>query len=138
MASADSTQLPDARLVVTGHTPDGTSVFTFDDIRKPFMPFRATGRTLHELPCESQSPGVKHRALPRALDEPPRCPPEGVIFCIADIPPGGSGAPMHRTQSVDYVVVLFGEIVLALDNGRGEDCEGGRVHRPARDESRVA
>jgi hypothetical protein len=32
MASS-STQLPDARLVVTGHTPDGTSIFTFDDIR---------------------------------------------------------------------------------------------------------
>jgi hypothetical protein len=32
MASS-STQLPDARLVMTGHTPDGTSVFTFDDIR---------------------------------------------------------------------------------------------------------
>ncbi|KAJ7812619.1 hypothetical protein B0H14DRAFT_2215802, partial [Mycena olivaceomarginata] len=55
----------------------------------------------------------------------PRCPPEGVIFCITDIQPGGS-APMHRTRSVDYAGVLSGEIVLALDNGDEKTVKAGQ------------
>lgn len=29
----------------------------------------------------------------------------------------GATTPLHRTQSLDYVVVMFGEIVLGLDGG---------------------
>jgi quercetin dioxygenase-like cupin family protein len=54
----------------------------------------------------------------------PRCPPEGVRFCITDIQPGGS-ALMHRIQSVGYAVVLSGEIVLALDNGDEKTVKAG-------------
>ncbi|KAJ7812616.1 hypothetical protein B0H14DRAFT_3752116 [Mycena olivaceomarginata] len=71
MAST-STQLPDARLVVTGHTPDGTSVFTFDDIRPPFTPFGSQGAhftSFHGSPT--------YRALPRARDRPPALPARG-------------------------------------------------------------
>ncbi|KAJ7792145.1 hypothetical protein B0H14DRAFT_3890176 [Mycena olivaceomarginata] len=114
MASS-STQLPDARLVVTGHTPDGTSVFTFDDTRTPFTPFGPQGArftTFHASPTVPASNTAPYPELATVL---PRCPPSGVAFCITDIQPGGS-APMHRTQSVDYAVVLNGEIVFALDN----------------------
>ncbi|KAJ7080404.1 hypothetical protein B0H15DRAFT_857040 [Mycena belliarum] len=54
----------------------------------------------------------------------PRCPPTGVLCCITDIQPGGS-APMHRTQSMDYAVVLSGEIVLSLDNGEEKTVKTG-------------
>ena len=37
-------------------------------------------------------------------------------MCTVDIPAGVS-SPMHRTLSLDYAVVLAGEIVLQLDGG---------------------
>ncbi|KAF7339120.1 Cupin-2 domain-containing protein [Mycena venus] len=75
--TSTSNQLPDARLVMTGHTPDGTSVFTFDDIRKPFMPFgpqKTHFTNLHSSPTVPASNTAPYPDLPEVI---PRCPPEG-------------------------------------------------------------
>ncbi|KAJ7303623.1 hypothetical protein DFH08DRAFT_986206 [Mycena albidolilacea] len=103
-SDAHRTQLPDARLVVTGHTPDGRARTTF-----------------HASPTVPASNTAPYPELATVLL---RCPPTGVVFCITDIQPGGS-APMHRTQSVDYTVVLNGEIVFALDNGDEKTVKAG-------------
>ncbi|KAJ7319436.1 hypothetical protein DFH08DRAFT_970816 [Mycena albidolilacea] len=96
-----STQPPDARLVVTRHTPDGTSVFTFDEIRPPFTPFGSQGAhftSFHASPT--------YRALPRARD------------------PGRERAdapnPEHRLRGHSV-----GEIVLAVDNGDEKTVKAG-------------
>jgi len=60
--------------------------------------------------------------------------PGGSVLRIVDIKPGGS-SPMHRTVSLDYGVVIEGEIELELDSGekrlmkRG-DCsvQRGTIH----------
>ncbi|KAF8198744.1 hypothetical protein K438DRAFT_1583916 [Mycena galopus ATCC 62051] len=117
-------QLPDARLVVTGHSPDGTSVFTFDDVRKPFMPFGPQGQHFTSFHASPTVPASNITPYPELATVLPRCPPMGVIFCITDIQPGGSG-PMHRTQSVDYAVILAGEIVLALNNSDEKTVRAG-------------
>ncbi|KAK6971728.1 cupin-2 domain-containing protein [Favolaschia claudopus] len=124
MASSQTTQLPDARLVVTGHTPTGTSIFTSDSILPPFAPFGLESShftTFHASPTVPASNTAPYPTLDAVL---PRCPPTGVLFCITDIQPGGS-APMHRTQSIDYAVVLSGEIVLALDGGEEKTVKAG-------------
>ena len=51
---------------------------------------------------------------PGALSAPPV--PGGTLIRINDLPPGAA-SPMHRTQTVDYVIVLDGEVVLVLDEG---------------------
>jgi quercetin dioxygenase-like cupin family protein len=43
-------------------------------------------------------------------------PAAGTRVRIVDMPPGAR-SPMHRTESVDYGVVLEGEITLVLDDG---------------------
>ncbi|KAF4441698.1 hypothetical protein F53441_11958 [Fusarium austroafricanum] len=53
-------------------------------------------------------------------------PPGGTLFCMAQIHPGGK-APMHRTKSLDYAVVLSGEIVLGLDGGEEKTVKPGEV-----------
>ncbi|KAJ7268164.1 hypothetical protein B0H12DRAFT_1010178 [Mycena haematopus] len=118
------TQLPNARLVVTGHTPDGTSIFTFDDTRKPFTPFGPQGVHFTSFHASPVVPASNTTPYPELATVLPRCPPGGVVFCTTDIQPGGS-APMHRTQSVDYAVVLSGEIVFALDNGEEKTVRAG-------------
>ncbi|KAJ6462489.1 hypothetical protein C8R45DRAFT_1026898 [Mycena sanguinolenta] len=121
-----SAQLADPRLVVTGHTPDGTSVFTFDDIRKPFMPFGPQGSHFTSFHASPTVPASNTAPYPELASVLPRCSAGGVIFCITDIQPSGS-APMHRTQSVDYAVVLSGEIVVALDNGEEKTIRAGEI-----------
>jgi quercetin dioxygenase-like cupin family protein len=49
----------------------------------------------------------------RMLGTPP--PPNGTRFTVNDIPPGRTG-PMHRTETIDYVIVLSGEIEMEMDD----------------------
>ncbi|KAJ6622180.1 hypothetical protein B0H10DRAFT_1788357 [Mycena sp. CBHHK59/15] len=123
MAST-STSLPDPRLVVTGHAPDGTSIFTFDGTREPFAPFGPAASHFTSFHASPTVPASNTAPFPELATVLPRCPPEGVLFCITDIQAGGS-APMHRTLSMDYAVVLSGEIVLSLDNGDEKTVKAG-------------
>ncbi|KAL2203521.1 hypothetical protein CC79DRAFT_1388061 [Sarocladium strictum] len=42
--------------------------------------------------------------------------PTGTVLRVVDMPPGAT-SPMHRTISLDYGVVLEGEVELRLDSG---------------------
>ncbi len=42
-------------------------------------------------------------------------PPHGTRFAVIDFPPGNR-AVMHRTETIDYVVVLSGEIDMDMDD----------------------
>jgi quercetin dioxygenase-like cupin family protein len=124
MASSTSTHLPDPRLVTTGHSPDGTSVFTYDDTLTPFAPFGPAGSRFVSIHASPVVPASNTAPFPELSTALPRCPPSGVVFCTTDIPAGAS-APMHRTQSIDYGVVISGEIVLSLDNGEEKTVKAG-------------
>lgn len=52
--------------------------------------------------------------------------PGGSVLRIVDIRPGGT-SPMHRTVSLDYGVVLEGEIELVLDSGESRIMKRGDV-----------
>jgi uncharacterized cupin superfamily protein len=41
--------------------------------------------------------------------------PNGTKIRINELPPG-AGSPMHRTQTVDYGIVLDGEVVFVLED----------------------
>ena len=42
-------------------------------------------------------------------------PPKGTRFTVIDFPPGNSGR-MHRTETIDYVIVIAGEIDMDMDD----------------------
>jgi quercetin dioxygenase-like cupin family protein len=50
----------------------------------------------------------------------------GSVIRIVDMLPGGE-SPMHRTNSIDYGIVLSGQVELELDNGIVETCGAGDV-----------
>jgi quercetin dioxygenase-like cupin family protein len=53
--------------------------------------------------------------------------PTGTSIRIIDMPPSAS-SPMHRTVSLDFGVVLKGEVVLELDDGvETKVVEGGMI-----------
>jgi quercetin dioxygenase-like cupin family protein len=47
---------------------------------------------------------------------PFRFPVSGTLFVFADFPPGG-GSPMHATDTIDYLVVVSGEVVFITETG---------------------
>lgn len=127
-SSATPLPLPNPRVITTGHQADGTSVFRSDRVIQPFQPFGpgTTGFSIFDtrgaVPVSNQPPSAMTES-PEADSVTtkvlPRCPPSGTIFCVSDFAPGGR-APMHRTLSLDYAVVLSGEIVLELEGAGGE------------------
>jgi hypothetical protein len=129
------------RRVVTGHRGDGRSTVLLDSAA-PNVKQRAAGNGSTLLWVTDTSPAKPSAADNAARDIAVPPPPRGTIFRIAEFPPGVGGevrdneavlrdfgigadvrrghAPrhpaIHRTRSVDYVVVLEGEIDLLLDD----------------------
>ena len=103
------------RRVVTGHDERGVSVFAADG-PVPVVRTAPDGALFCEIWATSAMPAPVAAAEPdptlTALSVPPA--PNGTKSRVNVFPPGAI-SPMHRTQSVDYGIVLDGEVVLVLD-----------------------
>ena len=109
--------MPDIpRRVVTGHDERGVSVFSADG-PVPVVKTAPDGALFCEIWSTDAMPAPIAAAEPdptlTAVTVPPA--PNGTKIRINVFPPGVV-SPMHRTQSVDYGIVLDGEVVLALDD----------------------
>jgi quercetin dioxygenase-like cupin family protein len=103
------------RRVVTGHDQRGVSVFA-DDGPVPVVRTAPDGALFYEVWGTGAMPAPVSAIEPdptvSAVTVPPA--PNGTKIRINEFPPGVV-SPMHRTQSVDYGIVLEGEVVLVLD-----------------------
>ncbi|MBR7829890.1 cupin domain-containing protein [Actinospica sp. MGRD01-02] len=104
------------RRVVTGHDARGNSVFLLDG-PPPVARTAPDGAYFYELWNTDSVPAAIAAAEPepteRDLTVPPA--PGGTKIRINEFPPGVV-SPTHRTETVDYGIVLEGEVVLVLDN----------------------
>ena len=121
------------RCVVTGHDTGGRSVFTSDEpvpaaLTTPggtlFYELWSTDATPAPITADRPGPGQAgtgqagegQAGAGQAGGPPPVAPaPNGTTLRINELPPGAA-SPMHRTQTVDYGIVLDGEVVLVLDD----------------------
>ena len=104
------------RRIVTGHSAAGKSTVTSDETVAS-IPGRFDERVGRYDPWWSEG-------TPAALDGPdpttgqgtvtPR--PKGTIFRILEIPPGND-TTKHKTDTIDYYVILQGELYMTLDIG---------------------
>jgi mannose-6-phosphate isomerase-like protein (cupin superfamily) len=129
------------RRVVTGHDASGKAVVLFDGAAPNAKLRKATGLTSTLLWVTDGSPADNSGSADSAdRDIGVAPPPRGSIFRVVDFPPaadvgavdnaamlkemgignGGAAAPrhatMHRTKSIDYAVVISGEIDMLLDD----------------------
>jgi len=109
---------PPIRRVVTGHDANGIAKILIDG---PVTNRRTSksGGVSTLIWCTDRTPAgipvgenVEDMGA-RQLGTPP--PPNGTRFTVNDIPPGRTG-PMHRTETIDYVIVLSGEIEMEMDD----------------------
>ncbi len=105
------------RRVVTGHDERGVSVFVSDG-PVPVVRTSPSGTLFCEVWSTRETPAPIAAAEPDpTLAAPPAVPPpNGTRIQVSVLPPGAA-SPMHRTQTVDYGIVLDGEVVLVLDDG---------------------
>jgi len=130
------------RRVVTGHDDSGKAVILMDGPAPNMKQRKAGGNVLTMLWVTDENPadisGTKDRA-DRQIGVPP--PPNGTIFRIVEFAPAGPAAPpvdhdamlremgldpatqgyarhafTHRTRTIDYALVLEGEIDMLLDD----------------------
>ncbi len=140
--------------VVTGHNADGKSVILFDDNAPNVTEIKAApGTGVTEVWVTDEAPANLDNETDRSL-RPMRHDPvaQGTIFRVVEIPPETAGqaidaektfeelgsknrpsaeatakhATMHRTDSVDYLVVISGEMTMVMEEGevllRPGDC----------------
>jgi quercetin dioxygenase-like cupin family protein len=105
------------RRVVTGHDKTGKSVFVADGAA-PVARTAPDGAGFFEIWSTSGAPAPIAAEEPDpaanpAVAVPP--PPNGTKIRFNSFPPG-TISPMHRTQSVDYGIVIAGQVVLVLDD----------------------
>jgi len=104
------------RRVVTGHDEAGVSVFLSDG-EPPVARTAPDGAHFFEMWSTDAAPAPiaadEGDPTRRSLTVPPG--PSGTKIRINEFPPGVV-SPTHRTQSVDYGIVLQGEVVLVLDD----------------------
>ena len=104
------------RRIVTGHDAAGRAVIAMDG-PAPNRQIRSYGTVstliwgTDETPADIWS-GEDFGARENVIEPPPM----GSWFRIVEFPPGTPGR-MHRTDTVDYVVCLAGEIDMELDDG---------------------
>lgn len=73
------------------------------------------------LPAEIQGPWTDYHGTVQPLVDK-----SGAIVRFADMPPGGR-SPMHQTHSLDFGLVVQGEVVLELDDGVQEVVKQGEL-----------
>lgn len=112
-----------ARRVVTGHDASGKSVIVSDGA--PPQHHRMHGRDIGADFIEIWSDAAAvPRLSSRAVSEPNEreftiMPVTGHLLRIIDIYPphaGGKRTVMHRTKTLDYALVISGEVVLILED----------------------
>ena len=132
------------RRIVTGHDPSGKAIVEIDGIAPNMKVRPGAGFVSSLLWVTDETPArmdLRQDRADRSIGVPP--PANGSILRVVDFPPvtrdaeaidqkelvkamgadhhSPSGQParhayMHRTRSVDYAIVLDGEIVMLLDD----------------------
>jgi quercetin dioxygenase-like cupin family protein len=101
------------RRVVTGHDAQGRAIVTVDEISQNVMS-RRPGTEACVLWTTEGAPVDNTGESDEALREVATTLPNGTVFRIVEF--GPNCAPRrHRTDSIDYAVVMSGEIDMELD-----------------------
>lgn len=124
--------LPPPRRVITTHNADGKAVISQELSQNPP---RVDIPGMHFYLCYTlnQSPGVleDNQDLREYQDRLPHnvglSIPGGTLLRVVDFLPGESEGPIHRTKTIDFGVILEGELHLILDSGESTVLKRGDI-----------
>jgi len=118
---------PTVRRVVTGHDDQGNSV-VLSDAPAPRI-HEAPGARFLEVWSTDRAPVlIQSKELKEPTDRPLTLgSPGGSVIRVVDFAEGGPPSPMHRTSTIDYGIVLEGEVILLLPGGREVQLKPGDI-----------
>lgn len=111
------------RRVITGHDASGRAIVKIDEVAKNAVSGRP-GATACNIWTTEGFPANNDGAADEGLRKVGTTLPNGTVFRVIEFAPGVA-ARNHRTDSIDYIVVIAGEIDMELD--------GSSVHLKAGD-----
>jgi len=103
------------RRIVTGNNAQGLGVIASDTVFEP-QPVTGGIASFAKLWTTDQSPADNTDEFDGALRKTGLTCPGGTVLRFVDFAPG-KASPMHKTNSIDYGIVLSGAIELQLDGG---------------------
>lgn len=102
------------RRVVTGHDDKGKAIVAIDEISRDVVSFRP-GATIANIWSTAGFPVDNSGATDTAKEITATTRDNGTVFRVIEYGPGVTPRN-HRTDSIDYAVVLSGEIDMELDD----------------------
>lgn len=125
MSELSDSGLPSVQRVVTGHDAQGRAVFKSEDVTPTKMipsgdaAFLTVWTTATVPADNNDETDGRERDAGLTLNQ-------GSVIRIVDMLPGKE-SPMHRTNSIDYGIVIEGEIELELDDGAKRTVRQGGI-----------
>jgi quercetin dioxygenase-like cupin family protein len=117
--------LPAVQRVVTGHDANGRAIFKSEDFTPTKMiPSGDASFTL--VWTTATVPADNNDEIDGREREAGLTLEGGSVIRIVDMLPGKE-SPMHRTNSIDYGIVLEGEVELELDDGAKKTIRQGGI-----------
>lgn len=110
-----SETLPPIQRVVTGHNDQGRAVFKSEDFAQP-QPLPTGDANFLLMWSSATVPADNNDETDGRSRNQGTTLAGGSVLRIVDMLPGGE-SPMHRTNSIDYGIVLEGEVELELEDG---------------------
>jgi quercetin dioxygenase-like cupin family protein len=108
------------RRIVTAHNDSGKTYIQSDEQPDNKRPKVAGRITLHEIWSADEAPApLSRRGTPPPDERPMLMPaPGGNRFRIVDFPPIGTSGNMHRSETLEYCIVLQGETWLETETDK--------------------
>jgi len=113
------------RRVVTGHDRDGLAIIESDTVFEP-RPVTGGIASFAKLWTTATSPADNTDEFDGALRKTGLTCSGGTVLRFVDFGPG-KASPMHKTNSIDYGIVIEGEVELRLDSGVATRLKPGDV-----------
>ena len=102
------------RRVITGHDDKGRAIVKIDKVADHLVVGRP-GATVCNVWTTEGFPASNDGAADEGLRQVTTTLPNGTIFRVIEFAPGVA-ARNHRTDSIDYITVISGEIDMELDD----------------------
>ncbi|TCD69409.1 hypothetical protein EIP91_007756 [Steccherinum ochraceum] len=132
--STTSYSLPNIRRVVTGHTAEAEPTIILDESVQPKFWHPKSTNGVFDLYRTEQVPANNNEVKGEWVDSIAHSLPgpaglstlNGATFRVFDYAPGSSVFP-HRTESLDFGIIMQGSVVLDLENGESTILKQGDV-----------
>jgi len=113
------------RRVVTGHTADGRAVVRSDEFFRP-QPIPSGDADFALIWTTANVPADNNDEIDGRKRDAGLTLHSGSVIRVVDMLPGGA-SPFHRTNSIDYGIVLSGSVELELDDGEKTVLQAGDI-----------